>query len=417
MKKNLYAEIISIGNEILAGYTINTNSAFISQELREIGIAVNWVTTIADDSDEIFKALQTAAQRADVIAVTGGLGPTPDDITKELICRFFDTKLVENADVLNDLKDFLKKRKRPAHFLAINRAQALVPENAKILRNAFGTAPGIIMEKDNSVFVFMPGVPLEMKNMFNPGFINFLKSRLDLPEIHTHIMRTTGIAESSLHDMLKPVISEYPQFPFAFLPRQVGVDLRFRIINGTAEEISNWQQMLSAIRNVAQKFIFTENDDALEEIIFKKLFDLKQTIAVAESFTGGLLQDWITNVPGSSSVYLGGIVAYSNQSKIMLLDVKGAVLKEFGAVSSETAIEMVRGVQKKFSSHCAIATTGIAGPTGGSNEKPVGLCYIAVRYGEKESVKEFNFGSSREINKMRGAMSGLEILRRLIDEQ
>lgn len=417
MKKSLYAEIISIGNEILAGYTINTNSAFISQQLREIGIAVNWVTTIADEGDEILNALRIAGARADVIAVTGGLGPTPDDITKELICRFFDTQLIENAQVLDDLKDFLNKRKRPAHFLEINRAQALVPEKAVILRNAFGTAPGMILQKEESVFVFMPGVPLEMKNMFNPGFTDFLKAHFDLPEIQTHIMRTTGIAESSLHDMLKPVIADYPQFPFAFLPRQVGVDLRFRLINGSKDEILQWQQMIASIREKAQKFIFTENEEALEEIIFRKLTDSKKTISVAESFSGGLLQDWITNVPGSSSVYLGGIVAYSNESKIILLDVKSAVLKEFGAVSAETAVEMARGVQKKFGSHCAIATTGIAGPAGGSQEKPVGLCYIAVRYGEKESVKEFNFGSSREVNKMRGAMSGLELLRRLMDEQ
>lgn len=412
--KNLNAEIISIGNEILAGYTINTNAAFISREFKDIGIAVKWITTIADEAGEIYSSLETAAQRADVVAVTGGLGPTPDDITKDTICKFFNTQLVEDKDVLEDLKEFMRKRKRPEHFFEINKAQALVPESAVSLRNAYGTAPGIIMQKGNKYFVFMPGVPKEMKSMFKPGFLDFLKSRLQLPVIRTQILRTTGIAESSLHDMLKEEITEFPQFPFAFLPRQVGVDLRFRLISSSDAEKKDWEKLISNIRDKAKKFIFTDDERQLEEVVFQELLQRKYTLAVAESFTGGLLQDWITNVPGSSSVFLGGIVAYSNASKIALLNVKSNTLNSHGAVSEETALEMARGIQKRFGSDCAIATTGIAGPSGGTEEKAVGLCYIAVRFAEKETVKEFNFGSSREINKMRGAMTGLELLRKMI---
>ena len=412
--KNIYAEIISIGNEILAGYTINTNSAFIAQELKDIGIHVSWVTTISDNDDEIFSALETANRRAQVIAVTGGLGPTPDDITKATICKYFNTRLVENAQVLEDLKDFIKKRNRDPRFLEINRAQAMVPESSQILRNQYGTAPGLVLKKDNSWFVFMPGVPLEMKNMFKPAFLDLLKKEFELARIETRILRTTGIAESTLHDLLKEEIEAHPKFPFAFLPRQIGVDLRFRLASADAEKNREWLNFINQIRIKANKYIFTEDERSLEEIMVERLIAIKKTISVAESFTGGLLQDWITNVPGSSNVFLGGIVAYSNAAKIAFLDVSTETLKTYGAVSEQTALEMARGIQKRFGSDCSVSSTGIAGPGGGSENKPVGLSFIAARYNDREIVRQFNFGSSREINKMRGAMAGLEMLRRLI---
>jgi nicotinamide-nucleotide amidase len=411
--KNINAELISIGNELLAGYTVNTNAAYIAARLKDSGIAVQWVTTIADEKGEILDVLARANQRADIIVVTGGLGPTPDDITKGTICEYFKTTLHEDEYVLHDLHKFAKDRNRDEHFIKLNQAQALVPETAIILRNKLGTAPGLILEKDKSVFVFMPGVPQEMKAIFNV-FIDFLKSRFNLPVIKTHILRTTAIAESRLHDILKDEIEAFPQFPFSFLPKQIGVDLRFTLTIAEQSEEKQWQDFIHAIYSKAQKYIFAQDERNLENVIIDLLTHRKLSLSVAESFSGGLLQDWLTNVPGSSAVFHGGLVTYSNESKMIFADVKSETLNKFGAVSEQTALEMARGVQQKFKTDCSISTTGIAGPAGGSKEKPVGLCYIAARYKEKEKVRPFNFGNDRKINKMRGAMAGLEMLRRLL---
>jgi len=412
--KEINAELISIGNELLAGYTINTNATFISQQLEDIGISVKWITTIADEASEISNSLETANRRADVIITTGGLGPTPDDITKATICSFFETELHESPTILEDLKKFISDRNRSKNFLEINRGQALIPKTAQTISNPIGTAPGLILEKDGSWFSFMPGVPREMKAMIINHFIPFLKNKFNLPKIKTKILRTTGIPESRLHDILRDEIEAYPQFPFAFLPKQIGVDLRFRLSSSSPQEEKTWSEFIVKIQEKAQKYIFTTDERNIEQVIVEMLADRNLTLAVAESFTGGLIQDWITDVPGSSAIFLGGIVTYSNESKIALTAVSESTLKKFGAVSEETALEMVRGIQKKFNTECAISTTGIAGPGGGSKEKPVGLCYVASRYKNKEFVRQFNFGTDRRINKMRGAMAGLEMLRRLI---
>lgn len=412
--KEITAELISIGNELLAGYTINTNAAFISHRLKDIGITVKWITTIADEADEIFEALKKANQRANIIMTTGGLGPTPDDITKATICTFFDTELQENAAVLENLKKFIQDRNRSEKFLEINRGQALVPKKAQTIPNPIGTAPGLMLEKNGSWFSFMPGVPHEMKAMVNNYFVPFLKGKFDLPKIKTEIIRTTGIAESSLHDIIKEEIEAYPQFPFAFLPKQIGVDLRFRITVSDPKVEKTWRVFISKIHQKAQKYIFTNDERTIEQVMVEMLSKRKLTLAIAESFTGGLIQDWLTDVPGSSAIFPGGIVTYSNDLKINFTDVSPKTLEKFGAVSEQVALEMVRGIQNRFNTNCAISTTGIAGPGGGSKQKPVGLCFVAARHQDKEFVRKFNFGTERRINKMRGAMAGLEMLRRLL---
>ncbi|KAA3615626.1 MAG: competence/damage-inducible protein A [Calditrichaeota bacterium] len=408
------AELISIGNELLAGYTVNTNVTFISQQLKDIGISVKWITTIADEPDEIFDALQKANQRANIVMTTGGLGQTPDDITKATICTYFDTKLHQSHSVLKDLKKFIHDRNRSEKFLEINRGQALVPVDAQIISNPIGTAPGLILKRDGSWFSFMPGVPREMKAMVTNHFIPFLKTKFDLPKIKTEIMRTTGVPESKLYDILKAEIEAYPQFPVAFLPKQIGVDMRFRLMVTDSGIEKNWHGFIERIRIKAQKYIFTNDERNIEQVMVEMLSSKKLTLAIVESFTGGLIQDWITDVPGSSAIYNGGIVTYSNESKVEFTEVSQETLQKFGAVSEQTALEMVRGIQKRFNSDCAISTTGIAGPDGGSKEKPVGLCFVAARYKEKEFVRQFNFGTERRINKMRGAMTGMEMLRRLL---
>lgn len=406
------AEIISIGNEVLAGLTINTNAAYISTQISSIGLPVNWVTTIRDEHDDIIIALQTANKRADVVLVTGGLGPTPDDITKASICEYFGTELVKNEDVLNHVQNLLKNRN--LNLLESNIAQALVPGKADILNNPVGTAPGLAMEKNGCYFFFMPGVPFEMRRLVDEQIMPYLLKKLKLPNVQIGLLRTTGIAESRLYELLKDIIDEYPQFPVAFLPRHIGVDLRFRLISEDTSEQYKFETFVSIIHNKAAKYIFTTENIELEEELGRILKKKNLTFSCAESFTGGLIGDLITNVSGSSEYFMGGLITYSDESKMVSLSIKKETLESYGAVSAETATEMVCGVQNVFKTDCAMATTGIAGPTGATGNKPVGLCYIAARFDNKEIVKEFHFGRDRVINKRRGAMAAMELLRRLI---
>jgi nicotinamide-nucleotide amidase len=410
------AEIISIGDELLAGYTINTNAAYISWQLRSIGIYVKWITVIADNDNEILIALQTANKRAGVITVTGGLGPTPDDITKATVCTYFNSKLIEHPKVIEDLKLFIKARGYGNEILEKNRAQALVPKSAQIISNIHGTAPGLILKKSKSVFCFMPGVPKEMKAMISNHFLEHLQSTLRLPVIETRVLRTTGISEAGLHDQIKDILEEYPEYSVAYLPKPIGVDLRFRITYTIENSKNTWLKFVKKIQDRINTHIFTTDERNMERVLFDILHLQKLTLAVAESFTGGLLQDWLTNVAGSSVVFKGGVIAYSNESKISVVDINSSTIKTHGAVSAQTALELARGVQKKFKSDCSISTTGIAGPGGGTEEKPVGLCFIAACFKKKHIVKKFRFTADREINKMRGAMSGMDVLRRLITD-
>ncbi|MGD9489535.1 MAG: competence/damage-inducible protein A [Calditrichaceae bacterium] len=412
--KKYRAEIISIGNELLAGYTINTNASYISQNLLSIGLPVRWVTTISDEHDEIINALTLANKRADAVIITGGLGPTPDDITKNSVCQYFDTYLVENKQILRDVEKFLANR--GLSLLESNRAQALVPASAEILRNSVGTAPGLLLNKDNTLFFFTPGVPREMKFLITEHILPYLSDHMELPTVHTRLLRTTGIAESRLYEMLKELMSENPECQVAFLPRHIGVDLRFHLISDEGGTVDAFQKFVAETHKTIHKYVFTDRDMDLEEKLGEILKEKKLSLATAESFTGGLLSDWITNIPGSSEYYLGGHITYNNKSKIKYLGVSPDTINKHGAVSKETALEMARGVQKSFNSDCAIATTGIAGPGGATSQKPVGLCYISAISGKNIAVREFHFGKDRKINKMRGAIAGLEMLRRLLLE-
>ncbi|MGD9899594.1 MAG: competence/damage-inducible protein A [Calditrichaceae bacterium] len=412
MMKKKQAELISIGNELLAGYTINTNSSFIAQNLLKIGLPVSWISTISDEHGEIIRALELANKRADAVIITGGLGPTPDDITKNSICEYFDTSLVENSQILEDVEKFLANR--GLSILESNRGQAMVPVSAEILRNSVGTAPGLLLKKENTFFFFTPGVPREMKFLVIEYILPHLSKNLDLPVVQTRLLRTTGIAESRLYETMKELMSANPEYQIAFLPRHIGVDLRFRLITEKGKDVEAFENFISEIRKKIQKYIFTDREIDLEEKLGEILKEKKLSLATAESFTGGLLSDWITNIPGSSEYYFGGHITYNNESKIKYLGVSSETINTHGAVSKETALEMVRGVRKSFNSDCAIATTGIAGPGGATSEKAVGLCYIAAISGNQEVVKEFHFGKDREINKMRGAVAGLELLRRLL---
>ncbi len=410
--KKYYAEIITIGNEVLAGQTVNTNATFISQKLMDIGLQVYWVTTIRDTHEEIIFALKTASRRADVIVVTGGLGPTPDDITKNSACAYFNTELVTDETVLRDVEKFVESR--GFKLTDLNRGQALVPKAAEILRNPIGTAPGLLLEKDGKPYFFLPGVPREMKYLLTEHVVKYLSDRFELPKVHMKMLRTTSIPEAKLYEKLQDVVNKYPQFELGFYPRYFGVDIRFRVQTEDAKMLQEFEQYCKDVKSIVGKYVYSSRPIELEEKLGELLKERNLTLSTAESFTGGLMGDMITNVPGSSEYYFGGAVTYSNESKMKILQVKESTLKTHGAVSENTALEMVRGIKNVYQSDCAIATTGIAGPGGATKEKPVGLCYIAAALNGKEMVKKFNFGTERRINKLRGAVAGMEMLRRML---
>lgn len=410
--KQVKAEILSIGNELLAGLTVNTNAAYLAQQLKSVGIETCWITTIADVKEEIIGALKTAAQRADVLISTGGLGPTPDDITKLALCEYFGVKMKFDADVFEDVRSFIVDRNIALN--KINREQAVIPDCDRVLRNKRGTAPGLYFQRNDRHFFFLPGVPTEVYYLTENEILPFLKDIFQLQPLKTHLLRTTGIPESKIIEKINDLVEDNKEIRMAFLPRFRGVDLRFTAPDNNVHSLTKFNTFVQEVKTRLQKYIFTEEEVEIEEILGRILKMKRFTLAVAESFTGGLIGDLITNVPGSSEYFLGDTVTYSNESKMNLLEVSSKTLEKYGAVSEQTVSEMVRGVQNRFQADCAIATTGIAGPTGATDKKPVGLCYIAARVGSEERVKEFHLGNERLMNKRRGAIAGLELLRRML---
>ncbi len=406
------AEIISIGNELLAGITVNTDAAYLARQLRSIGIETLWITTIADEKKAILSALKNASQRARVVITTGGLGPTPDDITKRSICEFFGVQLQFNSEVFEDVRRFVSNRK---FFLnKVNREQAVIPQCERVLRNFKGTAPGLYFKRGQVHYFFLPGVPHEVYHLTEKDILPLLREIFDLHPLPSHLVRTTGIPESRIIEKIGDLVEEHKTIRMAFLPRFRGVDLRFTAPDTNPRTLAEFEALISGVRQRLKKYIFTEKELDIEEIIGRILKMKTLTLSVAESFTGGLIGDMITNIPGSSDYFLGAAVTYSNESKRHLLGVQAETLEKYGAVSEQTVREMVRGVQKLFGSDCALATTGIAGPTGATESKPIGLCYIAARWGSEERVHEFRFGTERLMNKKRGAVAAMELLRRLL---
>jgi len=410
--ESIKAEIISIGNELLAGWTLNTNAYWIAQKCDDIGLSVQWMTTISDTDEEIKAALALASSRADVILCTGGLGPTPDDITKNSIASFFNTELVLDKKTLVHVKKLFEGRN--INMPEINTHQAFVPKTAKVIPNSLGTAPGLLIERSNQLFFFMPGVPKEMKHLMESNILSLIKSTFHLPDFKTYLLRTSGIAESKLFEKLESTLNLFSDLPLSFLPKITGVDIKLKIDNKSEEKFNRAQQLVSEIKKLIDKYVYTEEEKELQEVIGDLLRLKNLTLAIAESFTGGLISDWITDIPGSSDYFLGSITSYSNESKIRELAVSESTIKEFGAVSEQTALEMARGVQTLYGTNCAVASTGIAGPGGATETKPVGLCFLSVIYNNKQFVRSFNFGSNRQMNKERGSMAALESLRRFV---
>ncbi|MBI5660853.1 MAG: competence/damage-inducible protein A [Ignavibacterium album] len=407
------AYLISIGDELLIGQTINTNVAYIGSALSDINIEVIESSVVGDDMQAILQELSKASSMADLIVITGGLGPTHDDITRSAIVKYFNTELVQNKQVLEDINQFFARRGRTVTEL--NASQALVPRIATPIRNTRGTAPGMWIEHNGKIYVVMPGVPFEMKGMMEEFVIPKLSemTKGNGAVIKKLILQTTGIPESNLFERLGNLDELLKGAQIAFLPNQYGVKLRITVKEKNEHTALNrLNEIEQKIRTKVGRFIYARGEETLEEVIGKILSDRGLTLAVAESCTGGEVCSRITNVSGSSKYFERGIVTYSNASKVELLKVNEDTLAEVGAVSREVAMQMAEGVRAVSGTDIGISTTGILGPTGATTNKPVGLVYIGYCDDKVCTAKKFLFGEDRILNKQRATQAALEMLRR-----
>ncbi len=412
------SEIITIGDELLIGQVINTNQVYIAEKLSSIGVSVERMTTVGDDMEAILEAFDAAWIRNDIVIVTGGLGPTHDDITKKAVCKFFDSDLVSNEEIKTHIQELVKKWNR--QWSQSYEEQTMFPRKAKLVPNPVGTAGGMLFresvpsgEENNKFFFVLPGVPYEMKEMVDRTIIPYLSTKVTNSVICHLTLRTAGISESMLAATLGNVEEILQGAKLAFLPSPTGVRLRITVQEKDKTSADRLvHEVERRIRAKVQKFIYGTGEEELEEGIGKILTEKKLTLAIAESCTGGLIASKITDVSGSSNYFERGIVTYSNQSKVELLGVPEELIRRHGAVSKEVAEAMAAGVRRIARTDVGISTTGIAGPTGGSAEKPVGLVWIGYSDAESTFAIRFNFGDGRRRVKERAAQAALELLRR-----
>jgi len=407
------AEIITIGDELLIGQVINTNQAYIADKLNAIGIDVARMTTVGDDNRAILDSFGEAWETHQVVIVTGGLGPTHDDITKKAVCSFFDSDLVKSEEVRAQIESLLRTRNMT--WTASHEEQTLVPRKAGIIPNPVGTAAGLMFERDGRFFIVLPGVPYEMKEMIDRSVIPFLGGKVQGSVISHLTLRTTGIPESMLAKQLGAIDQLLDGASLAFLPSPTGVRMRITVHGrDTLSVAAKVREVEQRIRSRVQKYIYGIDEEELEEVLGRLLRERGLTIAVAESCTGGLIADKITNVSGSSDYFERGVVTYSNRSKVELLGVSEELIKTHGAVSREVAEAMAGGIRRVARTDIGLSTTGIAGPTGGTTDKPVGLVWIGYSDADTTLALKFNFGDNRLRTKERAAQAALELVRRRV---
>lgn len=411
------AELIIIGDELLIGQVLDTNSSWICAHLNEIGVQVKQISTISDDGEEIIHALTLATSRADVILMTGGLGPTKDDVTKQSLSRYFNSELVFDEKVLTHVKGIFEKYDRP--MLPENIKQAEVLKIAEVLFNKVGTAPGMWIKQGKSHVGIMPGVPSEMKYLMEHEVLPRIKALPGRKElIQSHIL-TAGLGESFLAEKIAHIEDRLPSYiKLAYLPAPVQVRLRLSAEGDNRkllkDELDSFTQ---EIKDELKEYCINNNEQTLEETLLDEMRNLNLTLALAESCTGGYVSHLITEIPGSSQVFLGSIVSYDNTVKINSLGVKQQTLTDFGAVSEQTAIEMAEGIKQKLGSSYSIAITGIAGPDGGSTEKPVGTVWVAIAGIKKTHTFKYLFNNSRSGTIIRASKNALYRLIQLVREE
>lgn len=405
------AELVTIGDEILYGQIVDTNTQFMSVALDKIGVKVVRKSTVGDAENDILQVLKEAEKRADIILITGGLGPTNDDLTKPCLAKYFNSGLSLHPQALQDVTEFFERRGR--ELTALNRKQAELPDECEIIRNPIGTAPGMWFEKEGKVFVSMPGVPHEMKKMMKDEVIPRILKIFPSPVIYHKIVHTIGMGESFLSEKISDWEESLPEnIKLAYLPSLAQVKLR---LTATGEHLPALIKQVDAeigqLKELIADYIFGYDNDTLSSVIGQILKEKNKTLAIAESCSGGFASHMITSVPGSSAYFKGGMVTYANEAKIKQLGLKAETIDNFGAVSEETVKEMAENVRVKMNTDYGLASSGIAGPDGGTPEKPVGLVWIAFADKNRTVAKKLMLSQDRSINIQYTAIALLNLLR------
>lgn len=412
----IQAEIITIGEELLIGQVIDTNSAWISQQLNLIGISVKQITSISDNKQQIFETLDESIIRSEIVLITGGLGPTKDDITKHALAEYFNCKLVFNEEAYKNIEKIF--RKRNLQITELNRLQAYLPDKCKVIPNLEGTACGMLFKKNNRIIISMPGVPYEMKTMMENFILKELQNEFKLPYVVHKTILTQGIGESFLAEKIEDWENNLPKnISLAYLPSPGIVRLRLSAKGTNQNELTELiNTQVKYLKEIISDYIFGYDNDTLEIIIGNLLKQKKKTLSIAESCTGGYISHLITSVPGSSAYFKGSIVSYANEIKKNELNVNEDDLIKYGAVSKEVVEQMAKNILLKFDTDYAIATSGIAGPDGGTKEKPVGMVWIAVADKNSTYSQVYFMGEHRGRNIQKSAITALNMLRKKILE-
>lgn len=405
--------ILSVGTELLFGQITNTNTVYLSQQLNMLGYDVMYHYTVGDNPDRVADMIDLAFEDCDLILTTGGLGPTQDDLTKEVACQVMGDELVMMEDVMEELVGYFKKLGR--EMTENNKKQAVLPSRATVFHNDAGTAPGFALEKDGKYIICMPGPPREMTEMFEKSVMPFLQSMSE-EVIYYRLIRAFGIGESQLETDLLDLIDSQTDPTLATYAKEGECSLRIASKRSTKEEAeAAVNEMLDKVKERVGEYIYSCDDEELVQVVCKKLMEKGLTLSCAESCTGGMFAKTITDIPGISQVFERGIVTYSNRAKMEELGVKAETLEKFGAVSKETAVEMAEGLKKASGSDVCISVTGIAGPGGGSAEKPVGLVYIGFIYGDKKLCKKVRMrDTDRQWNRHYTVLSMLDLINKNI---
>jgi nicotinamide-nucleotide amidase len=414
-------EIVTIGDELLLGFTIDTNAAHLARELAAIGVEITHRSSVGDNAADIADAVGQAIERTGAVITTGGLGPTADDMTKPAIAQLFGRAMHRDEEIIESMKARWARLKRTGAFPESNIAQAMIPDGAEILPNRHGSAPGIWLEDERGRWVAMlPGVPREMRGLLADELLPRIRARVekwsgaDIPVVRSRTLRTTGIAESALADLLGDLAKGVDGMGLAFLPSVESVDLRLTVRGlPSAEADAKLDAAVLKLRNTAGRYVYGEEGADLAEIVLSACRKTGLRIAVAESCTGGMLGERLTAIPGSSDVFLGGVIAYDNSVKRKLLGVSDADLEEHGAVSEEVATTMARSVRAMLGADIGVAITGVAGPGGGTATKPVGMVWVALDGSATEARCLRLFGTRDEV-RQRAAQAALDMIRRTL---
>ncbi len=408
-------EIINIGDELLIGQVINTNASWMGALLSTKGFEVKRISSIADTKEAIQQSLVDAQNEVDVVLMSGGLGPTKDDITKKVLADYFKSDFYFHEEAYQHINDLFASR--GFKISEVNKNQAYLPSKAKAIPNRNGTAYGMWFEKEGLIVVSMPGVPFEMKTMMEEEIVPRLVERFNPPKYFHKTVMTTGVGESMLAEIIKEEENNLPEnIKLAYLPRPGLVRLRLSA-RGQDEQVVQAQvqeQVNQIVEKLGSKIVFGYDDQSLEEAVSQLLVQLKMTVATAESCTGGTIAQMLTSIPGSSQYFHGGVVSYSNEAKIEMLGVNAEDIEKYGAVSEQVIRQMAEGAKQKFHTDYAMASSGIAGPGGGTPEKPVGYTWIAVAGPEGTLAKAYQFGEHRGRNITRSALTAVNMLRRML---